>query len=85
MKKPLNLSAIKALCFLDQQEEGKQFSVAEMLRKKVGVPRSTLFTIMDWLVEDGLVKQITCRDGRTSYRFSITDAGREVSQLYGRM
>ena len=76
-----NRNGLKTLVFM-LENEGKPLSVAEMINLGLRIPKSSLFATMDMLLEGyghPLVKLVQCRDGRTSFRFSLTSKGTELA------
>jgi len=85
MQKPSNKltsNEIKVLTFMENKS--KAMSVAEMLKEGIAIPRSSLYTTMDSLTEGisgtPLVKPVYFRDGRTSFRFVLTENGVNLAQ-----
>lgn len=71
------------------QDKPVPYSVAEMLREKLKIPRSTLYDTIDQLIDyvpnttmgdtgtpEPLVEQVNYQYERTNYRFRLTAAGR---------
>lgn len=83
-KKKLNHNAEQTLAFMANYHE--PMSVAEMRKEGLKIPRTSLFATMD-ILADGLngrklIDVVTYQDGRTSFRFMLSEDGRKFAQWF---